>query len=233
MRYTDPTGHAYCDFIDNNNAEDCGGGLSRSQSSVSNGGRGNGRNVRNDSAESNNENCQTVTCKAFNGDVLSIIELLKPTHGGVRLQGEGSIFIISGSVGVNFLYNRIQDRLVANVDWAFEIGPGVPGLPGGISVTAGPLFGWGSSNVEDVATGSYGILSATAAGGPALSVAVTGSPIIDEKYGQVPSTVYLGGGAGCCYAGIGAGGGSTFKYDGNWIYTDISFLLPWNWSTLK
>ena len=33
LLYVDPTGHAYCDYIDNNNAEDCGGGLANSQSS--------------------------------------------------------------------------------------------------------------------------------------------------------------------------------------------------------
>ena len=32
MKYIDPTGHAYCDYIDNNNAEDCAGGLENSQS---------------------------------------------------------------------------------------------------------------------------------------------------------------------------------------------------------
>ncbi len=33
VNFNDPSGHAYCDFIDNQNAEDCNGGLSNSQSS--------------------------------------------------------------------------------------------------------------------------------------------------------------------------------------------------------
>jgi RHS repeat-associated protein len=205
LKYTDPTGHIPSSCGPDNIY--CGGLAENSYYSKPAPNNNVGKVIK---PEKDNNECETVTCKAFNGDILSIIDLLFPTHGGIRIQGELSLFIISGSIGVNFLYNRVQDRLVANLDWAGELGPSVPELPGGISITAGPLFGWGSSNVEDIATGSYLITSASAAGGPALSAAVTASPMIDEKYGQVPFTVYLGGGAGCCYAGIGGGGGSTF-----------------------
>jgi RHS repeat-associated protein len=49
LNYIDPTGHAYCDFIDTSNAEDCAGGLANSQSSdviwgSGNGGNGGGNN---------------------------------------------------------------------------------------------------------------------------------------------------------------------------------------------
>jgi hypothetical protein len=39
INLNDPTGHAYCDFINSQNKDDCEGGLVRSQSSKTNGGK--------------------------------------------------------------------------------------------------------------------------------------------------------------------------------------------------
>jgi len=47
---------------------------------------------------------------------------------------------------------------------------------------------------------------------------------IDPYSGQVPPTVYIGGGAGGAYAGIGAGiKGPTG------IYVKLTPFLPWRW----
>jgi hypothetical protein len=174
--------------------------------------------------------CTTVTCKALNGDGSSILDLLTPTHGGLRVQLEGSVFIMSGSVGLNVVYNRIDGHLAGNLDWSLEGGPGVGA---GASVTGGPLIGWGSSHVEDSTSGNSAIVSASAAAEGAASVSVT-APIegsitnptgfhVDPHYGQVPATVYLGGGGGGAYASAGLGA------TGTWAREDLSWELPWNW----
>lgn len=188
--------------------------------------------MKNKIKDKDSQICATVTCRANQGEINAIIDLIRPTHGGIRLQVEGSVFFVSGSIGVNFLYNQRQDRLATNVDWAIELGPSLisPLTPGGISVTGGPLLGWWSADLEDFVTGGYGMLSGTIAGKWALSGALTSPLKTDEQYGQIPVTGYFGGGAGCCYAGGGGSLGSTFKYNGNWIFDDFSFLLPWHWS---
>lgn len=101
------------------------------------------------------------------------------------------------------------------------------GIGAGASGTGGLLVRWGSSSVNDVAQGFSGIVSGTAAAEGAVAVAIT-APIdekglhVDPYSGQVPSTIYIGGGAGGAYAGIGAGiNGPTV------IYVNLTPFLPW------
>jgi hypothetical protein len=165
-----------------------------------------------------------------------------PTHGGIRLQGEGSIDLglgVSGSIGLNVVYNRIDDRLLANVDWAVE--PGL-GYGEGISFTGGPLIGWLSTNVDDATAGYSIIFSGSAAAEGAVTVAIT-APLeglyptyqvhVDSHYGQVPFTVYVGGGAGAAYAGVGAGINGPVTYNGEPLRSDYTAFLPWHWSIWK
>ena len=56
MKYIDPTGHAYCDYIDNNNAEDCAGGLENSQSTDVIWGTGNSSGNNNNNGNNGNGN---------------------------------------------------------------------------------------------------------------------------------------------------------------------------------
>jgi len=172
----------------------------------------------------------TLTEKILQGDTAALVELLIPSHVGIRLQVEISIDIIiglSGSVGVNLVYNRNSDELAGNVDWSFE--PGL-GIGAGASGTGGILIGWGSSSVKDVTQGYSVIVSGTAAAEGAVAAAVT-APIdqnrlhFDPYSGQVPATLYVGGGGGGGYAGIGGGiNGPTG------IYTDLTTFLPWHWN---
>ena len=152
----------------------------------------------------------TLTDKIRQGDTAALVQLLTPSHIGGRLQFEGSSIIIIGvsvSVGVNGVYNRNSDELAANVDWAIE---GGGGLGVGASGTGGLLIGWGSSDIDDATKGFSGIISGTVAAEGAVSAAVT-TPIdqkgfhVDPYSGQVPFTIYFGGGAGGGYAGIGGG----------------------------
>jgi RHS repeat-associated protein len=175
----------------------------------------------------------TVFEKALSGDASAIIELLLPTHLGVRGQIEGSIdlgFGLSGTVGANVVYNRIDDRLAGSIDWAIEPGAGIGE---GVSGTVGPLVGFLSTKVDDATSGYSGILSGTTAAGGAISVGVVapleGTSIenisglhVDSHYGQVPFTIYLGGGAGGAYAGVGGGLSGTFTQN------DLSYFLPWH-----
>lgn len=174
----------------------------------------------------------TLTDKVMQGDISALVDLLIPSHIGGRLQVEVSIdfgIAWSGSIGVNGVYNRHSDELSANVDWAFE--PGI-GIGAGGSATGGLLIGWGSSQVEDATQGYSGIISGTAAAEGALAAAVTFPIDVDKKAlyvdpysGQVPTTVYIGGGAGAAYAGIGAGvNGPTG------LYANLTPLLPWHWT---
>ena len=141
---------------------------------------------------------------------------------------EGSLDIgigISGSVGVNAVYNRISDELAVNIDWAFE--PGV-GIGTGISSTAGLLVGSGSSTADDATKGFSGILSGTAAAQYAIAAAIT-VPIdknrlhVDPYSGQVPTTIYIGGGGGAAYAGVGLGINGPTGY-----HRDLTPYLPWH-----
>jgi hypothetical protein len=114
------------------------------------------------------------------------------------------------SLGMNFVCNRKSIECSANIDFAPELYSG--GMGEGGSVTGGVLFGWGSSQVSDVTSGRSQIIGGTAAAGPAISVTIA-TPLndsgdklhVDSIYGQVPTTVYIGGGAGGVYAGVGAG----------------------------
>jgi hypothetical protein len=146
---------------------------------------------------------------------------------GFRLQIEfsGDIGLgLSGTIGVNFVYNRISDTAAGNVDWALE--PGI-GIGGGVSATGGLLVGWVSSSESDVTEGYSAILSATAAAEAAVSIAIS-APLdenglhVDPYYSQVPATVYIGIGAGGGYGSLGLGvNGPTG------LYSDLTKLLPW------
>lgn len=163
-------------------------------------------------SDSDEDGCITVSCKAQNGDVSAILDLLRPTHGGLRVQLEISFLIFSISGGSNIIYNRNDRRLGANIDFTTEAGP--PPLSGGAgaSLTIGPVFGWGSSSIDDAISGDSYIVSGTAAYEGALSVSVStpsdgflGPPKIDPVYGTFPATVYAGGGVGYAYYGLALG----------------------------
>lgn len=67
----------------------------------------------------------TLTKKIMQGDTSALVQLLIPSHIGGRLQLEISLDLgigLSGSVGVNGVYNRNSDELAANIDWALEPG---------------------------------------------------------------------------------------------------------------
>jgi hypothetical protein len=147
-----------------------------------------------------------------------ITNLVIPTHGGVRIQVEISLPLlgftgVSGTIGGNVVYNRVVDQIAIFPDWAIEPGAG---LGGGVSLTTGYLVGWASSDLNDVTSGFSGILSATAAAEIAGSVGIT-FPLestgtneisglhVDPHFGQVPVTIYIGGGIGGAYAGLGGG----------------------------
>ncbi|HLC03054.1 MAG TPA: RHS repeat-associated core domain-containing protein [Anaerolineales bacterium] len=180
---------------------------------------------------------ETLTDRALKGDVLAMLQLFLPTHFGGRLQGELAYYIFSVSVGGNIVLNRVDGRLAANLGWSAE---GGPGILGGGALTLGPLFGFDSSSVEDVVSGYSASISASAAarfaGTVSLSVpfereAISEFPFhVDPEYGQVPSTVYVGGGAGGVYAGAGVGGGGSFKNGSGWFQVELTPLRPWNWS---
>jgi hypothetical protein len=170
----------------------------------------------------------TLTEKILSGDLSALPELLIPSHIGLRIQFEISVDLgigLPGSFGANAVYNRISNEAAANVDWAFE--PGV-GLGGGISLIGGPIIGWGSSDVDDVTKGYSLILSGTAAAQEALAFGIT-APIdpnqglyVDPYSGQIPVTVFMGGGAGGGYAGLGVGVNGPTRY-----YIDLTNLFSW------
>ena len=156
--------------------------------------------------------CQTVTCRALNGDVYSMIQLLLPSHLGWRIQIEGTVFIFSGTVGINGVYNFVNDEFGGNVDWSLGGGPGVGA---GLAVTTGPLAGWGSSNVNVVTSGNSVVVSGSAAAEwaatGAISVPVNENGFyVDPYYGQIPATLYFGGGVGGAFADAGLTGSGTF-----------------------
>lgn len=92
----------------------------------------------------------------------------------------------------------------------------------GASLTEGPIIGWGSSTIKDVAIGNSAIVSGTvayeAAISTSVSVPVDGNslralrPHVDPVYGQIPPTVYVGVGGGGAYASGGIGGTHVFAY---------------------
>ena len=157
----------------------------------------------------------TVMDRAFDGDIRAMLDVIIPTHFGFRLQGEFSIptgtpWGPSGALGVNWIHNFRSGENDSNADFTLE--PYSGGFGGEISFSGGVLFGWGSSNVKDVTAGKAEVFGGTVAAGPAVSVSVV-APMhdngtmlhVDPAYGMVPTTLYIGGGSGCCYAGGGAG----------------------------
>jgi hypothetical protein len=169
----------------------------------------------------------TVFSKAIQGDIPSAIDLLTPTHVGGRVQVEvsGDIGVgISGTVGVNLVYNRVSDELAISGDWSIVPGGGIGG---GVDATGGLLLGFESSNIDDATTGYSWVASGSAAAGPAATVSISGPFHEDPVYGQVPFTVYVGGGAGAGFADVGGGITGTFAHD------KITNLLPWHWSVWK
>ena len=218
LRYTDPTGH----MVDDGN--DSGGGKCDSKCLVNLNKDKNKPKKKKDNG--GNDACTTVTCNALNGDILAIADLLIPTHFGWRWQGEISLSIgggigigPSGTIGVNGVFNRNSGEFATFLDWSVEGGAGA-GSPVGASVTTGPIVGWGSSTVRDVANGNSVIVSGTVAPDLAVSGAVS-APVdgdsienvklhVDPVYGQVPTTAYGGGGIGTLYGGVGAGGSHVF-----------------------
>lgn len=169
----------------------------------------------------------TVTDKVLQGDITAIIDLVVPTHIGLRAQWEGSFdpgFSASGTVGFNLVYNRVSDELAYSID----ISPsGGVGVGTGSAGTGGVLIGWASSDVDDVTTGASGIFTATGAFVAAVTVAVSSPLVVDPIYGQVPFTFYIGAGPGGAFGDVGIGGSITTTHG------DLTNLLPWHWSTLK
>jgi hypothetical protein len=171
----------------------------------------------------------TLTEKMLQGDITALTQLLIPSHIGGRIQLEGSFTIgigLSVGVGINVVYNRNSDELASNIDWAVEGGGGVGA---GASGTGGLLVGWGSSSVKDATQGFSGIISGTAAAEAAVSAAII-APIdekglyVDPYSGQVPTTIYIGGGGGGGYAGFGIGVNGP-----SGMSINLTSLLPWYW----
>jgi hypothetical protein len=220
VNFNDPTGHKECD-----DEKGCGGTTPKLKPNSNP--KPKARLPKDDGEPS----CKTVTCKAFNGDVGAILDLLIPTHFGWRGQLEVGVtpnpaFSLgpSGTLGVNIAYNRFSGELGAFVDWTTEVG-GSTGTPVGASFTEVPIIGWGSSTIKDVAKGDSAIVSGTAAYKGAISASISvpfegsiGMPFegfklhVDPVYGQIPSTAYGGGGVGYAYGSLGGGATHVFAY---------------------
>ena len=163
---------------------------------------------------------ETVTGKALNGDILSVVDYLLPTTYGGRGQLEGSFSIEgwspSATVGVNVVYNRVSGEWDSSFDLTLE--PLTGGVGEGGSLTIGPQIGWFSSTTKDVTSGSSIIISGTGAAVAAVSASAS-SPLnadgtkihVDPVYGAVPITYFFGAGLGGVYAG-GGGGWTTTLY---------------------
>jgi hypothetical protein len=222
-RYIDPSGHKACE--DTNEIGSC---LSVDQSNVNWENRRQSR--KNDNkyhsialASVHQDPCQTVACRASNGDIGALVDLFVPSHIGWRFQLEGTVFIFSGTAGANIVMNRVDQHLAGNLDWSLG---GGPGIGAGVAVTTGPIIGWGSSRVEDVTAGNSILASGSGAAEFAGTVSIA-APIsnnglfIDPYYGQIPTTLYLGGGGGGGFADAG------LSYSGTFLRHDISDWLPW------
>jgi hypothetical protein len=169
----------------------------------------------------------TVFDKAIQGDITAVIDLLIPTHVGVRVQVEGSFdpgVSTSGTAGFNLVYNRVSDELAYSIDVA---GTGGVGVGTGGSVTGGVLIGWASSDVDDATTGTSGVLSATGAYIAAVTASISAPLKVDPKYGQVPFTFYVGAGSGGAFADAGIGPNLTITHG------YLTNLLPWYGSNWK
>jgi RHS repeat-associated protein len=129
LRYIDPTGHKPCEeyqgqcLSENQMTQvwqlqgESGG--ENNESDESSGNEGSPGSGGPNLGEANE--CQTISCLAFSGNYYALIELLKPTHGGLRLQLEGSFWIFSISGGGNVIYNRVDGRIGASFDFTGEI----------------------------------------------------------------------------------------------------------------
>jgi hypothetical protein len=163
---------------------------------------------------------ESVICSAlFGGDTAALRDLLFPTHGGIRFQGEVSFAVISGTVGLNLFYNRADRTLAVNADWSAGRRLGI-GL--GAAVTGGLILGWGSSSHHDVAAGNSLVLSASAAAEEAASVSIAApvkglTPQTDPHYGVVPITLYGGYGKGAGFADV------SLSYAGSFVHTEFAF----------
>jgi hypothetical protein len=169
----------------------------------------------------------TVFSRAIHGDGAAIIDLVVPTHFGGRVQYEKSFdpgISVSGTVGVNLVYNRVSDELAYSIDVS---GTGGAGTGIGDAVTGGILVGWESSDVDDATTGSTPVISATGAFIAAVTASVSSTLQEDPIYGQAPFTFYLGAGPGGAFADIGGGPNKTI------VHGDLTKFLPWHWSMWK
>jgi RHS repeat-associated protein len=182
------------------------------------------------------QTCDTVTCRADNGDIGAILELLFPSHWGWNVQAGGSFGLPIGidigvEVNASVVYYWRTDQLIGNVD--FGVGPGVGvklPVPGQIAATTGPVLGWGQSdpNAGDISVSGGASLAAEGAVAVSASVPVnltSNGPefYVDPVYGQIPVTAYGGVGVGCC------GAGGNVMASGSIYQSDLSILLPWHW----
>lgn len=74
------------------------------------------------------------------------------------------------------------------------------------------MGGWGSSEIYTITSGWSGQISLSAAAKLAGNVTIS-TPLpfrTDPQYGVLPTTLYLGIGAGAGYANLGLGGGKVF-----------------------
>ena len=248
LNYTDPTGHMIvndgggcttCDYTPSTPPTDPPGGGNPDdelEDDLKTGGGGNGGRGNNKGRNGEQgHNCRTITCRAISGDFGSIFDLIIPSHIGWRTQGEFGLTFgaeagpgVTVTVGLNFVFNRKSKEFAMFVDGSLEPGAGIDPLVGG-SATGGPIVGWGSSTVYDVAKGNSYIGSVTYSYSPyASSVAVT-APMeddwklhVDSVSGMVPVTLYGGGGVGTPYAGAGVGVSHSFGS----AVIDLDSLLP-------
>jgi hypothetical protein len=223
LSYTDPTGHM--------RVEEAGGKRGCSDPKYCQNGKPKPpKKGSQKGKEKDSKGCKTVTCNALRGDLKAIGDLVLPTHVGWRIQGELSATMVqilggaggfgpSGTLGANVVYNRTSGELGVFADFTVE-GGGSIGTPIAGSVTTGPIVGWGSSTIKDVAQGNSAIVSGTAAYEGALSASISipidGNslnsirPHVDPVYGQIPATLFMGGGVGYAYGGLGGGASHVF-----------------------
>lgn len=113
----------------------------------------------------------------------------------------GNIGIVGGfglgvnlSIGSQFMFNRVSKEFGGDFDWSLEWTAGPSQLGG--ALTAGPVFGWGASDLSQVVNGDSHFIGI----GGAAFLALTGSSVIaanpDQMSGGNPVTSYEGGGFG-------------------------------------
>ncbi len=239
VNYTDPSGHKCTDGEEECAGVNGAGGNNTTTTTTTS--IGNSCNIFISScggSSNGNNNGTTITEKAMNGDLLSMVDLIIPTNLGWNLQGSGSLglpigFSVGVEVNAGLTWNLVSDQLIFNLDFGGSTGGGViftPPVPiYEVAVTTGPSVGWFSSepNSGDFNGSLSGTLAAEGAVSASISVPMNvdmDDPFyVDPHYGQVPVTLYGGGGVGCCTAG-GSGSASVTA-----VSVDLSFLLPWHW----